>query len=121
MPAHLLVAAVGAEAEVVHRHEDAPLRRLEAVAHVRQRPADDDAHRVVEVAILELVFDVERLVAVAVACRRGPSGGRSAGGMRSSAKVMDPSKNLEKSREMQQFLFLLFYWKARPAHYPAEA
>ena len=66
MPAHLLVAAVGPEAEVVHRHQDAPLRRLEAVAHVGQGPADDDAHGVGEVAVLQLVLDVERLVLVAV-------------------------------------------------------
>ncbi len=54
------------EAEVVHRDEDAPLRRLEAVASIGQRPADNDAHRVGEIAVLELVFDVERLVAIAV-------------------------------------------------------
>ena len=57
----------GAEAQVVHRHQDAPLRRLEAVAHVGQGPADDDAHGVGQVAVLELVLDVQRLVAVAVA------------------------------------------------------
>ena len=55
-----------AQAEVVHRHQDAPLRRLEPVAHVGQRPADDDAHRVGEVAVLQLVLDVERLVLVSV-------------------------------------------------------
>ena len=42
MPAHLLVADGRAEAEVVHRHEDAALRRLQPVADVRQGPADDD-------------------------------------------------------------------------------
>ena len=60
-----------AEAEVVHRHQDAPLRRLEAVAHVGQGPADDDAHGVGEVAVLQLVGDVERIVPVAVAVRVG--------------------------------------------------
>ena len=53
-----------AEAEVVHGDEDAPLRRLEPVAHVGQGPADDDAHRVGEVAVLQLVGDVERFKAV---------------------------------------------------------
>ncbi len=53
--------------EVVHGHEDASLRRLQAVAHVRQGPTDDDAHGVSQVAVLELVLDVERLVAIAVA------------------------------------------------------
>ena len=56
-----------AEAEVVHGHEDAPLRRFEAVAHVGQGPTDDDAHGVGEVAVLQLVGDVERIVPVAVA------------------------------------------------------
>ena len=63
-----------AEAEVVHRHEDAALRRLEAVAHVGQGPADDDAHRVGEVAVLQLVRDVERFVVVAVAVGTGREG-----------------------------------------------
>ncbi len=31
---------------LVHREQDSPVHRLEAVAHVRQRPGDDDAHRV---------------------------------------------------------------------------
>ncbi len=35
---------------VVHRVEDAPLDRFQAVAHVRQRPRRDDRDRVVEVA-----------------------------------------------------------------------
>ena len=55
--AHLHAAGAGREVQVVHRHQDAPLRRLEPVAHVGQRPADDHAHRVREVAVLELVLD----------------------------------------------------------------
>ena len=39
-------------AQLVHREEDAPVHGLEAVAHVGQRAADDDAHRVVEVRAL---------------------------------------------------------------------
>ena len=45
------------QVQIVHRHQDSPLRRLQPVAHVRQRPADDDAHRVRQVAIFELFFD----------------------------------------------------------------
>ncbi len=45
--------------EIVHRQKDAPLRRLQTIAHVRQRPADDDAHRVAEIAVLQLVFDLQ--------------------------------------------------------------
>ena len=66
----LHAAGAGREVQVVHRDQDAPLRRLEPVAHVGQRPADDDAHRVREVAVLELVFDrqidqsAERVVSI---------------------------------------------------------
>ena len=49
-----------AQPEVAHRHQDPPLRRLEPVADVGQGPADDDRHRVVEVALLELLLDVQR-------------------------------------------------------------
>ena len=60
MPAHLLVAVVRPEAQVVHGDQDAPLRRLQPVAHVRQRPADDDAHGVGQIAVAEFVLDVEQ-------------------------------------------------------------
>ncbi len=45
----LAVGPVRLQGEVVHRVEHAPVHRLEAVAHVGQRPADDHAHRVVEI------------------------------------------------------------------------
>ena len=47
----------GGEVEIVHRHQDPPLGRLEAVAHVGQGPRDDHAHRVGEVALFELLLD----------------------------------------------------------------
>ena len=53
----LAVRRAGREAHLVHRVQDPPMDRLEPVAHVRQRPADDDAHRVVEVRAAELVLD----------------------------------------------------------------
>src|SRR5687767_272298 len=67
--------------EVVHGHEDAALRWFQTVAHVGQGPADDDAHGVAEVAILELIFDFQGLVLLAVAAgnragREWISGGR---------------------------------------------
>ena len=70
------------QVEVVHRHQDAPLRRLEPIAHVGQGPADDDAHRVGEVAVFQLVGDVERVVASPVAARNGCERGRDLGGHR---------------------------------------
>jgi hypothetical protein len=41
---------------------DAPaaMHRLQAVAHVGQRPAYDHAHGVIEVGLAQLVFDVDR-------------------------------------------------------------
>ena len=59
--AALDVVAVRAEARVVHPVEDLAVHRLEAVAHVGQRPPDDDRHRVVDVAALHLGLDVDRL------------------------------------------------------------
>ena len=44
--------------------EDAAVHRLQAVAHVRQRAADDHAHRVIEVGTLHLLDDGDRLNAV---------------------------------------------------------
>ena len=60
-PRALEVPAVGPVAAVVHRPQDADVDRLEAVPDVRQSPADDNGHRVVDVAALHLYLDVDRL------------------------------------------------------------
>ena len=44
----------------MHRPEDAALHRLQAVAHVGQRAADDDAHRVLEERGLDLLGERAR-------------------------------------------------------------
>ncbi len=57
--AHRLASDLGAlgsigtrgEAQVVHRDEDPSLRRLQAVSGIGQCPADDDTHRVRQVAV----------------------------------------------------------------------
>ena len=49
--------SAGSEIEVVHRHEDAALRWLEPVTDIGQRPGHDDAHRVGQVAVLQLLLD----------------------------------------------------------------
>src|SRR5262245_65003842 len=54
------------QAQVVHGHEYPTLRRLQPIARIGKRPADDDAHGVGQVTILELILNVERLVTVAV-------------------------------------------------------
>ncbi len=56
-----VVALVGGEFELVHRVENAPMHRLQPVAHVGQRAADDHAHRVIEIAALHFVEDRNRL------------------------------------------------------------
>ena len=42
-----------------HGIEDAPMHRLQAVAHVRKRPPHDHAHGVIEVGGLHLLLDVD--------------------------------------------------------------
>ena len=55
----LAVLLGGFEAHLAHRVEDAPLNGLEAVAHVGQRPRGDDRHRIREIALPHLIFDVD--------------------------------------------------------------
>jgi len=43
--------------EFVHPVEDPALNRLQPIADVGDRPAADDAHRVVDVGLLHLLFD----------------------------------------------------------------
>ena len=91
VPLHRLADDAGAlagrggrpEAEVVHGDEDAPLRRLQPVADVGQGPADDDAHGVGEVAVAQLVDDVERSLTGPPPGGSAPSG-RVGGGVASA-------------------------------------
>jgi multiple antibiotic resistance protein len=45
----------------VHREQNAPMHGLQAVADIRQRAAHDHAHGVIEIALLHLVGDRDRL------------------------------------------------------------
>ena len=56
----LLVGAVPVVAELAHRMQHAAVHGLQPVAHVGQRAADDDAHRVVEIRLPHLVFEIDR-------------------------------------------------------------
>ena len=56
----LLVGLVPEDLLLLHRVQDAPVHRLEAVADVGDGATDDDAHRVVEVGRTQLVFDCDR-------------------------------------------------------------
>jgi len=48
---------VRGDALLVHGVEDAAMHGFQAVSHIRQGPGDDDAHRVIDVGLLHLVFD----------------------------------------------------------------
>ena len=54
----LAVGLVRGQAVLIHRVQDAAVDRLEAVAHVGQRAADDHAHRVIDIALAHLLFQV---------------------------------------------------------------
>ena len=60
-PGALDVGAVRLVPGVVHRPQHAAVDGLQPVAHVGQRAADDDAHRVVEVARAHLLLELARL------------------------------------------------------------
>ena len=51
------VGLVPVVAVLMHRKEDAPVHRLQPVAHIGKRAAHDHAHRVIEVGPLQLRFD----------------------------------------------------------------
>ena len=55
------VFLVPVDAELGHAVEDAPVHGLEAVAHVRKRAADDDAHRVIEIRPLHFLHNGDGL------------------------------------------------------------
>ncbi len=53
---------VGAGRDVialVHREQDAAMHGLQPVAHVGQRTPDDHAHRIVEIRLPHLVFEID--------------------------------------------------------------
>ena len=54
------VFLVGRMPLLVHRMQDAPVHRLQAVAHIGQRPRHDHAHGVIEVRALHLLGDRDR-------------------------------------------------------------
>ncbi len=55
----LAVGLVRGQAVLVHCVQDAAVYRLEAVAHIRQRAADNNAHCIVDVAFLHLAFEID--------------------------------------------------------------
>ena len=62
--------------------------RLQPVTHVRQRPSDDDGHRVVEVRLAKLGLDVDlRPVSVAGGWRLSGVGGLGGKGFVGHSRV----------------------------------
>ncbi len=49
------------QGEIVHRVENAALRRFQTIARIGQRAGNDDGHRVVEERVLDFVRDVDFL------------------------------------------------------------
>ena len=56
----LAVGTVPDVALLVHGEQDAPMHGFEPVAHVRQGPAHDHAHGVIQVGLAHLVFQIDR-------------------------------------------------------------
>ena len=51
--------ASGKQRQIFHRVKNASLRRLQPVAHIRQRAGNDHGHRIVEERILDFVRDID--------------------------------------------------------------
>src|SRR5215472_6901436 len=60
-PGALGPSAIRPVAAVIHRVENTDVHGLETVAHIGESAADDDRHRVVDIALLHLDLDVDRL------------------------------------------------------------
>ena len=58
----LAVGLGGGQAQLVHAEKNAPMHRLQTVAHVGQRAPDDHAHGVIEVRLLHFRFDIDRSI-----------------------------------------------------------
>ena len=65
-PGRLLVRAVGEDAALVHRVEDAAVHRLQAVSDVGQGARGDDRHRVLDEALAHLAAELAYLEGAAV-------------------------------------------------------
>ncbi len=55
-----LVRFVPVVTQLAHGEQDTPVHGLQAITRIGQCPPDDHAHRVVEVGLFQLVFDIDR-------------------------------------------------------------
>src|SRR5882757_707293 len=51
---------VESQAHLVHRVQNAAMNRLQTVPHIRKSAPNNHAHRIVEIRLAHLVFDVDR-------------------------------------------------------------
>ena len=54
-------AAIRQQTHLLHRVEDSAVDRLQSVANIGERAANDHRHRIVEVRPLHLLFDIDGL------------------------------------------------------------
>jgi KaiC/GvpD/RAD55 family RecA-like ATPase len=54
-----LVGLVPVVVQLVHREQHAAMHRLQTIPHIRQRPPDDHAHRVIEVGTAHFLFQAD--------------------------------------------------------------
>ena len=97
----------GAQIQVVHGDQNPPLRRLQPVAHVGQRSADNHAHRVRQIAFLQLLLDGQiQQPAVAIPTVTTPSTGssRSSGSRGSDANLSSFHQASPRSRRSSRLL-----------------
>ncbi len=73
---------VGRQAHLLHGVENAAMYRLQSVADVGQRAPDNHRHRIVEIRLLHLLFDIDGLNVE----RAGNAGAVSAVGRRSQGE-----------------------------------
>jgi hypothetical protein len=59
-PRRLLVRPVPVVRQLMHRIQHPSMHRLQAIAHIRQRPSDDHAHRVIQVGVAHLLLKADR-------------------------------------------------------------
>ncbi len=69
--------AIRLQTHLLHGVQNAAMHRLQPVAHIRQRPPNDDGHRVVEIRPAHFFLDVDWLnierAGIAAFARRGRS------------------------------------------------
>ena len=92
MRAHFSKRLVGIEPQQPHRMHDAPMDRLQPVAHVGQRAVHDGRQRIGEIALLQRLLQVDRLDVVAAA------GGRRNEALSHACRVSRPADSRQVPR-----------------------